>query len=721
MKFIFLIFLFFAFPILSKAQYNFKIKVVNIESGEVLPGVVIKVENAQLNETTDNDGIATLTNLKKKKSELLLTHIGYKPKSTVVFYNLMDTSIFKIIALEKDTSILEEVVVSTTRSSRNIEIIPTRIEAITKEELEEKSSMKPGDIRMLLNESTGITTQQTSAVSGNANIRIQGLDGRYTLLLKDGMPLFNAFSGGLSIMQTPPLDLKQVEIIKGSASTLYGGGAIAGLVNLISKTPTEQKEFTSLLNLNSGKGLDLSGFYSKRNKVIGTTIFASFNHNDAYDPYKLGLSIIPQFDRFTVNPKLFIYPNNKLKIVFGINLTTENRLGGDMNVLNNRSDIVHKYFERNISFRLSTTNSIDYKIDSNRKLQFKNMVGIFNRKFETTYNSFNGQQISNYFEISYVQNTKKQDFVIGINSNNDIFKPLDTTKFNYNLNTIGSFVQYTYKPFNSLIVESGLRLDYNKPYSLDNTNGLFLLPRINVLFTYNKNWSSRLGCGLGYKMPTPFNDESDKIGYQNLPIIDVNKMFAERSYGIHYDINYKIKQDEFLFSINQLFFYTSINSPILLTKNAFINANGYLDSKGSETNARISFDELNFYLGYTFAEVVKHYNSTNIIQALSPKHRINFDITYEVENNYRFGFEAFYTSTQKIDNGQTGKDFLILGFLLEKVWKRCTYFLNVENVTDQSQVKWDLIYNGSITNPIFKDIYAPLDGRIINTGVKIKF
>jgi len=74
--------------------------------------------------------------------------------------------------------------------------------------------MKPGDIRMLLNESTGIATQQTSAVSGTANIRIQGLDGRYTQLLRDGMPLYQGFSGGLSVMQIAPLDFKQVELIK---------------------------------------------------------------------------------------------------------------------------------------------------------------------------------------------------------------------------------------------------------------------------------------------------------------------------------------------------------------------------------------------------------------------------------------------------------------------------------------------------------------------------
>lgn len=132
--------------------------------------------------------------------------------------------------------------------------------------------MKPGDIRMLLNESTGIITQQTSATSGNASIRIQGLDGRYTQILKDGFPVFAGAASGLGLLQTPPLDLKQVEIIKGSTSTLYGGGAIAGLINLISKTPEEKRDLGLHLNGTSGKGLDVSAFYGQRFKKVGTTI-----------------------------------------------------------------------------------------------------------------------------------------------------------------------------------------------------------------------------------------------------------------------------------------------------------------------------------------------------------------------------------------------------------------------------------------------------------------
>ena len=117
----------------------------------------------------------------------------------------------------------------------------------------------------------GIQTQQVSATSANSSIRIQGLDGRYTQLLKDGFPLYAGFSGGLGLLQTPPLDLRQVEIIKGSSSTLYGGGAIAGLINLVSKTPEDKRELNFLANGTSAGGVDASSFYAQ--KLIENPIF----------------------------------------------------------------------------------------------------------------------------------------------------------------------------------------------------------------------------------------------------------------------------------------------------------------------------------------------------------------------------------------------------------------------------------------------------------------
>ena len=101
----------------------------------------------------------------------------------------------------------------------------------------EKTMMTPGDIATLLNETSGVRVQVTSPSLGAANVRIQGLRGRYTLLLADGLPLYGGQTGAIGLLQIPPLDLGQVEVLKGVASALYGPSALGGVINLISRRP----------------------------------------------------------------------------------------------------------------------------------------------------------------------------------------------------------------------------------------------------------------------------------------------------------------------------------------------------------------------------------------------------------------------------------------------------------------------------------------------------
>ena len=218
-------------------QNTFKATILDADSNEPLIGVNVLFEEPEKGGVTDENGIVIIENLPDGIWEVRISYVSYQTKELEISLPQQEPL---TILLESGSEELEAVTVTTTRSSRLIQDLPTRLEAITAEELGEKAFMNSTNISMLLRESTGIQMQQTSANSANQSIRIQGLDGRYTQLLKDGFPIFGGFAGGLSIMQIPPLDLKQVEIIKGSASTLYGGGAIAGLVNLISKRPEEE-------------------------------------------------------------------------------------------------------------------------------------------------------------------------------------------------------------------------------------------------------------------------------------------------------------------------------------------------------------------------------------------------------------------------------------------------------------------------------------------------
>jgi outer membrane receptor for ferrienterochelin and colicins len=727
MKKIIVLFTALLYTATAYAQDTFKAIIKDAKTNETLIGATALLQGINKGATADAAGLIILTNIPTGKQVIRFSYIGYESRLDTLTFPFTQTEPITILLQPKgkgDGEELGEVTVSSTRSSRTIANIPTRVEVISGEELDEKANMKPGDIRMMLAESTGIQTQQTSATSNNSSIRIQGLDGKYTQIIRDGFPLYSGFSGGLGLLQIAPLDLKQVEVIKGSSSTLYGGGAIAGLVNLISKTPTDQRQLNFLLNGTSALGLDASGFYSQKFKKVGATIFAAYNHGTAYDPAHIDLTAIPKYNRFTLNPKVFFYLDDKTTLITGINSTIENRIGGDLHYIEGDGNAQHSYFEKNKTGRYSTQLELDRNLSDKEKLVVKNSVSYFDRAIDLPGYRFSGLQFSTYSEVAYSRKSKRSDWVAGLNYLSEKFSEDKNSSFaprDYSYNTIGGFIQNTWDATQKLTVESGLRGDYHNRY------GFFILPHISALLKINSHFSTRLGGGLGYKAPTVFTEDAERIQFRNVLPIDVKNTTAERSYGASYDLNYRtgLFGDKVSFSINQLFFYTRIEKPILLASLPdgnlqYQQPRGDLNTKGLETNVKLTYADFKLFIGYTLADVTQHTGSSITTYPLVSKHRLNNVLVYELENKLKIGLEAYYFSPQRLNDGSTGRGYWTTGLMAEKIWERFSLFINFENLTDTRQTKFDTIYTGSITNPVFKDIYAPLDGFVINGGIKIR-
>ena len=713
------------------AQNILKIKVVDEHNQQSIPSAIVQVENTNIAVSTDSLGFAELKNIPDGEQKIQCSFIGFRKYETKIVFPYPKNQPL-VIELESESEELNEVIVSTNRSNRTISDIPTRIELISGEELEEKISMQPGNIKMILSESTGIQTQQTSVSSGNTTIRIQGLDGRYTQILKDGLPLYSGFAGGLSLLQIPPLDLKQVEVVKGSASTLYGGGAIAGLINLIPKEPTQEREFTILANGSSALGLDLSTFYAQRFKKFGLTLLGSKNSNEAYDPSGNGFSAIPKFNRYSFNPKLFYYFNERTKLKFGVDGNAERRTGGDMQYLKNKGDSIHSYYEQNDSKRLTSQLGFEHKVNSNSSFNIKNSVSWFDRTIKQQAYEFGGNQLSTFSEVNYINHKQRSEWITGLNVWTDQFNERNNNVNrvrNFSSVTTGGFIQNTFNVKEWFVLESGLRLDYAMVKSANNGNynDYFVLPRLSALFKINPKVTSRIGGGLGYKTPTVFNEKAEEQVFKNVQPINFNNVKAERSYGANADINYRTSfADEWTFSINQMVFYTFLNKPLVFNRDSlanniysFENANGHIDAYGTETNIKIGRGWFKAYLGYTYVMAQTHYDGAIMQVPLTANNRVNFTLLVEKEKKFRIAFEAFYVSPQQLSNGLKSPDYWITGISAEKKWKHFSLFVNVENYTDTRQTRFGSIYTGTVTNPQFNQIYAPLDGIIFNGGIKI--
>ena len=421
---------------------------------------------------------SNLSSTKKRQQTIISALIGRCSYFSFVFAFVFFLSSVESFAQEEE---VEEITVNATRSRRSFEEQPTRVEVLGGEEINEKANMKPGDIRMLLNESTGIYVQQTSATSFNSSIRIQGLAGKYTQILRDGMPLYGGYSGGLSLLQIAPLDLQQVEVIKGSNSTLYGAGAIAGLVNLVTRRPASEPENSLLLNGTTSSGIDASGFFSRRKDTIGSTLFASYNTSDAYDPADNGLSAIPEFERWTFSPRIFIEGENS-ELTFGVSAVMEDRLGGDMNYIKGNK-ATPAYFEKSKTARYSRQLEYNYLYESDNELVIRNSVNRFKRELDVPNFQFSGTQVSTFSEAHLLGTTNTTDWVLGINFLTEDFEQDNAAfdfKHDFDSHTAGVFVQGTLPLSENWLLESGLRVDHTSDY------GSFLLPRISLLYNVSE-------------------------------------------------------------------------------------------------------------------------------------------------------------------------------------------------------------------------------------------
>ena len=703
------------------AQNTFKAILKNEKSGEVLVGFSVKIKGTSNISISDSAGFIQLTNIADGRQTIEVTGIGYTEKE--IKFTFPQNEMVNILMDESAEDLEEIKVVSSTRSSRNIKDIPTRIEGIPAADLDEKSVMQPGNIKMLVSEIAGVQTQQTSQVSGGSSIRIQGLEGKYTQLLQDGFPLYSGFASGLSVLQIPPLNLKRVEVIKGATSTLYGGGAIAGLINLITKVPTAEREISFLANVNQTNALDLSAFYGEKYKKTGLTFFASSNAQKAYDANKDGFSDIPKYTRYSFNPKFYYYPNDKTTLSIGVNTGFEKRIGGDMLAINSKADAVHTFYESNNSNRFSTQASFEKRFLNKNILTIKNSVAFFNRKIERKSYNFEGKQTATFSEINLLIPHQKSEWNVGANYVSDNFKQtnITTAKLNYNNTAAGLFAQNNLKVSEKFIAESGLRLD------VTNRNQVFVLPRLSLLYKITDKLTSRIGGGLGYKMPNIFSEDAEEKAFQNIIPLNFETIKAEKSYGLNGDLNYKtVIFEDINFSINQLFFYTVIKDPLVLqpvtatNDFAFKNAQGNINSKGFETALKFKMKDISLYVGYTFTDVRRNFNNSSTANPLSAKHHLNIDLMYELNEKLRIGYELYYVGAQYLSSNEKVRNYWVTGLSSEYKFKHFSLFINFENFTDTRQSRWDNLYTGTIQNPSFKEVYTPTEGFIFNGGFKIK-
>ncbi len=725
MKYIFLLAIILLTAPAVLAQNTFKAVIKNDETKAPVAGAEVSLKGKKPALATNAEGRVELKDIPDGEQVIMIFAAGYETTELTLVFPLAAQGEHEIFIKAVHSG--EEVIVSSTRTGREIDDVPTRVEAIDEEEIDEKINMRPANVSMVLHESTGIQVQQTSATSNTQSIRIQGLDGRYTQLLKDGFPAFGGFSGSLSILEIPPLDLKQVEIIKGPAATFYGAGAIAGVVNFISKQPPErsdEKPVTNLIfNQTSALGTDVSIFHTRRFAKVGYSLLGSMNYQKEYDVDDDDFTELPRTHSFNVNPKMFFYLSEKTRLVVGNSLSVQKRKGGDMFAIRGQADNFHRYFENNDSFRNITTLNFEHEFSDGRKFTARQSLAFFSRRINIPGYDFGGDQFDSYTDITYFYPVKKHMLVFGVNAVYDKFAESSALasplKRNETRTTVGGYFQDSFDINEKLSLEAGMRLDVVRDY------GVFALPRVSLLYRFTDDLTTRVAFGLGYKTPSVFTEEAETLLFQNvLPV--GSTLEAERSHGGTFDINYKGSIGEkFTYALNQMFFYTEIRRPLVLIPGAgntvrFTNASRPVQSSGFETNLRLGYGIMKIFAGYTFTHARAKYLTGDQTVRLLPKSKINSALVFEKEANFKTGLEAYFSSRQRLTGGQNTRRIFEVGLFAEKTFGKISVFINAENLTDVRQGRYGQVVFPPHQAPTFAEIYTHTEGRTFNGGFKVR-
>ena len=520
------------------------------------------------------------------------------------------------------TEQLDEVVITATRTQRQLSSLPLPISIITSTGISRAGVSRLNEI---LAEQTGLIT--VPDFGGVEGIQVQGLDAAYTLIMIDGVPLVGRSAGTLDLSRIAVGNIDRIEIVKGASSSLYGSEALAGVVNIITKRPISDLFSGNIsyryatFNTNDAN----ANFVWKKKKFSGS-LFTNYFAADGYDLDKnKPLQTVEPYYNTTFQPKLYYDFSDKLKLVIGTRFYNQKQ--------EYKSIIASDNYQGK-----SSVNELDYQIKLEHKWDSK-----INSEYElyaTNYktNEFLNNANHKLFEESYYNqwlfrpearttfSVKNNKITTGIGFNHET---LDRTYFasKVSFDSQYAFVQYDCNPNKKWNILAGFRYDHHNQYQSQ------LSPKIAVNFKINNHFSVKSSVGYGYKAPDfrqlYFDFTNSAVGYtvlgynvaqQRLNELDNQGQILKQIQGITFNeplkpessINYNLgafyQKGKLKIELNG--FYNAITNLIdtraiavkYSGQNVFSYYNiGKIFTYGTEVNTTYSFSKkLNISMGYQY-------------------------------------------------------------------------------------------------------------------------
>ena len=613
---------------------------------------------------------------------------------------------------------VKAVVIGATRSTRRVEDEPLRVEVIDDEEIEEKLLMTPGDITMMLNETPGLRVQTTSPGLGGANVRIQGLRGRYTQMLVDGLPLHGAQTGGLGLLQIPPMDLGAVEILKGVSSALYGGSALGGVINLISRRAEGEPVREFLLNRTSLGGTDAVMFASEQwNSQWSYTLLAGGHTQDRVDRDADGWTDVARYERGVVRPRLHWRSPNGHSAMLTAGGTLEQRAGGTEPGALTPDGLP---FREALRTERSDFGMIARWLVGPTVVSARGTLASQAHQHRFGNATERDAHLTSFGELSATGAALGGIWVLGAAWQQERYDARDVAGFDYVFTTPGLFAQHTVDLGQRVALSASGRMDEHSEY------GTQLSPRLSALTRVGGGWTVRASIGEGFFGPTPFTEEVEVVGLRALD--PFTGLRAERGRSASVDIGGEIGAIELHASL----FGSRITNAVATrevagdpTRLELVNAIRPARTEGAELLLRAHPGPLHLSLSYTWLRATEDDPATGTrrLVPLTPEHSVGALVAWEDEEKGRAGLEIYRTGIQSLADDPfrlRSEPYVHLGVLVERRIGGVRVFLNAENLLDYRQTRAAPLVRpargpgGRWTT----DGWGPLDGRVFNIGVR---
>lgn len=618
----------------------------------------------------------------------------------------------------------ETVVVSATRADRRLQDEPVRVEVIDHEEIEEKAMMTPGSVAMLLGETTGLRVQTTAPSLGAANVRIQGLRGRYAQLLADGLPLYGAGGDSLSLMQVPPLDLGQVEVIKGAASALYGPAALGGVINLVSRRPRETGG-EALVNVTSQEGADATFWLGAApRRGWSGTLLTGYHGQRRQDLDEDGWTDVPGYSRGVLRPRVFYESGAGASAFVTGGVIAEDRRGG---TLPGATAPDGAPFRESIDTRRADVGTLARWVTGTRVWTTRASFARSGQDRRIGAVRERGVRQTSFGELSVAGSTGRHGWVVGGAVQQDRYAPADLRRFAYRFTAPAVFGQDEIRLGTRVSVSVSARMDVHSAY------GTLFSPRVSWLLRPSPVWTARISMGGGAFAPVPFTEDTEETGLSRLA--PLTGLRAERARSLSADLTWTRGP----FEVTGTAFRSHVRHAVQLAPvaapgaggpvgiaAALVNATSPTRTWGTEFSARYRRGSLIVMAthGFTRATEQDVEDGTRREVPLTPRHAASFNVMWEGAAWGRAGVEAYYTGRQALDDHPTrtvSARYVLFGGLFERRIGRARLFVNVENLANVRQTTYDPLVR-SVRLPDGRwtvDAWAPLDGRVWNGGLRV--